>query len=143
APDISPITAAQETIRRGEQKVQESIRATGDANAAIAAHSDSIRSKVSASIDKFVADYEAKVQRQREAEQKAADEVVRALYRVEQANLKALQSYQQVATGAFELARGMAFLGASSEKDLRVMIQAIAKVQGAFDIFRGGTDVVI
>lgn len=56
--------------------------------------------------------------------------------------LKASEGFRTAGEGAFTLARGIAFVGIASEEDLQKVIQTVAKVQGAFDIFKGGIDVV-
>lgn len=44
--------------------------------------------------------------------------------------------------GAFVFARGVAFMASSSDEDFQRMVQNVAKVQGAFDLFKGATDVI-
>jgi hypothetical protein len=58
------------------------------------------------------------------------------------ANLKAGESLKAAGEGAFTLARGIAFIGASSEEDLQKAVQTIAAMQGAFDIFKGGLETI-
>lgn len=58
------------------------------------------------------------------------------------ANMKTLESFKAAGEGAFTLARGIAFLSASSEKDFQRTLQAIARVQGAFDAFKGGIETI-
>ncbi len=44
--------------------------------------------------------------------------------------------------GAFQLGRGLAFVGLASEKDLLKAVQTIAQIQGAFDILKGSIGVI-
>jgi len=57
-------------------------------------------------------------------------------------SLKMGEGFRTAGEGAFTLARGLAFVGVASEEDLAKVVQTIAQVQGAFDIFKGGIDVV-
>lgn len=44
--------------------------------------------------------------------------------------------------GAFTLARGVAFLSSESDEDFKEMLENVAKVQGAFDLFKGSIEVI-
>lgn len=57
-------------------------------------------------------------------------------------NMKLLDSLKAAGEGAFTLARGIAFLSASSDKDFQKTLQSIARVQGAFDAFKGGIETI-
>ncbi len=79
----------------------------------------------------------------------ATDTVVDTTPRIQEAssgivdaNMKTLDSFKQAGEGAFTLARGIAFLNSSSEKDFQQTLLVIAKFQGAFDLFKGGTDTI-
>ncbi len=56
--------------------------------------------------------------------------------------LKMGEGFRTAGEGAFTLARGIAFVGVSSEENLQKAFQTIAQIQGGFDILKGGIDVV-
>lgn len=56
-------------------------------------------------------------------------------------NIELLSSFRAAAGGAFALARGVAFMAASTNEDFQKGLRTIAKWQGAFDIFKGGIEV--
>lgn len=56
--------------------------------------------------------------------------------------LKVGESMSRAGQGAFTLARGIAFMGTSSDEDFQRMIQTVAKVQGGFDLFRGSIETI-
>ena len=58
------------------------------------------------------------------------------------AGMSAGEGFKAAGEGAFTLARGIAFMSTSSEEDLAKMVATIAKVQGGFDIFKGGIETV-
>lgn len=49
---------------------------------------------------------------------------------------------KQAGEGAFHFARGLAFMTAQSEDDLALAVRRIAYVQGMYDLFKGGFEVV-
>lgn len=55
---------------------------------------------------------------------------------------QAAQGLKQAGEGVFTLARGLALVTSDNEEDIAVLTRRIAKYQGMFDIFKGGTDVV-
>lgn len=57
--------------------------------------------------------------------------------------LRSAESLAKIGTGAFQTARGFAFLSASSEEDLQAMMESLAKAQAAFDMFVGAKDILI
>lgn len=57
-------------------------------------------------------------------------------------NLKLFEGLRTSGDGAFTLARGFALVGVSGEENLRKVVESIAAAQGAFDIYRGGVDVI-
>ncbi len=69
----------------------------------------------------------------------AVDDVSRKL---SSAGLSALRGFQQATTGAFQLARGIALLGVDGDKNLRKVLETIALIQGAFDVFRGTVNII-
>jgi hypothetical protein len=56
---------------------------------------------------------------------------------------EAAEGLKRAGEGVFTLARGVALLSASGDEELRVVLERIAMFQGAFDIFKGGTDVIV
>lgn len=62
--------------------------------------------------------------------------------KIQEAGLRTGEGLKQAGEGAFTLARGIAFLSSSSEEDFRKMVQNVAQVQGAFDVFKGGVDTI-
>lgn len=142
APDITPITAVQETIQQGEVKVQESVKETSAVMTAEESVRERIRSKISASIDKFVAEFQEGKRKEQEAQDKAAAEAERAAARIEAANVRAAKSLLQAGAAAFQFARGLAFVALSGSDDLQKVLATLALFQGGFDIIKGGVDVV-
>ncbi|MDB5340765.1 MAG: hypothetical protein JWN70_6384 [Planctomycetaceae bacterium] len=59
-----------------------------------------------------------------------------------QAMQSAADAFKKAGEGAFLMARGIAFMTATSEADLAVTVKRIAAVQGLFDIYRGGVDLI-
>lgn len=70
----------------------------------------------------------------------ASQQQVAAVGQVVEANLRVSESLKAAGEGAFTLARGIAFVAASSEQDLQKALQVVAAFQGAFDIFKGGVE---
>jgi len=56
--------------------------------------------------------------------------------------LKAGEGFKAAGEGAFTLARGIAFISASTEEDFQKSLQTIVRVQGAFDLFKGSIETV-
>ena len=56
-------------------------------------------------------------------------------------NIRVADSLKAAGEGAFTLARGLAFVSASTEEDFQQALKTIAKVQGAYDIFKGVVEV--
>lgn len=54
----------------------------------------------------------------------------------------AADAYKVAMEGALHLARGLAFLTATGEEELQVVLRRIAYYQGLTDIFRGGVDLI-
>ena len=54
----------------------------------------------------------------------------------------AADAFRTAGEGAFTLARGVAFLASDSDESFREMLQNVARVQGSFDLFKGGVDTV-
>jgi hypothetical protein len=63
---------------------------------------------------------------------------VRTEQAITRSNASIVRSLTQAGSGAFQFARGLAFLSASGEEDMRKLVQTISLAQGAFDVFRGG-----
>lgn len=72
-----------------------------------------------------------------DAAQKAAEAARTQATKVEEANQKQVDSFVKLGDSVFTAARGVAFLGASSDENFTKMLRTIAKVQGAFDLFKG------
>lgn len=51
------------------------------------------------------------------------------------------EGFRQAAEGMFTLVRGATLLGFSADSDLGKFLEKLAKIQGAFDVFRGSFDV--
>lgn len=56
--------------------------------------------------------------------------------------IRAAEGFRTMGEGAFTAARGVAFLVASNDDDFQKMLRTIAQFQGAFDVFKGGLDVI-
>ncbi|MEX2169512.1 MAG: hypothetical protein WD851_09375 [Pirellulales bacterium] len=117
APDITPITAAQDEIRKQVEGLT-------------AAHSELQQKQ------------QEQVKAAQQALQAQSAEQEKHTATVTEANLRAFESFKKVGEGAFTAARGIALLSSNSDEDLQKMIRSIAAVQGAFDVFKGTTDVV-
>lgn len=76
------------------------------------------------------------------AQEKARRDLEQFSQAAQTENLKVADSFKRAGEGAFILARGVAFLSSSSDDDLRKMLATVAKVQGAFDLFKGSVDTV-
>lgn len=48
-----------------------------------------------------------------------------------------LEAYSQIGEGALRAARGVAFMTAATEEDMKVALQYVAAAQGVFDVFAG------
>lgn len=57
-----------------------------------------------------------------------------------EAGIKAADSFRAAGEGAFVLARGIAFVSASSSESFTEVVKRIAMIQGAFDIMKGGIE---
>lgn len=142
APDISPITAAQAKIVEGEKQIQAEMKAGSVAHQAEADFRAELRAAATAAIEKHMAAFNAAREAETESQRVAAAEAEMAADKVFAANMKSFDSLKQLGEGAFTAARGIALLSASSEEDLAKMLKSLAKVQGAFDVFKGGTEVI-
>lgn len=91
----------------------------------------------------------AREKRRKEAEELA--ETKRTLAQAERLQAASMQKIEalgeklkgslgQGAEGFLKMARGAAILGVSGEKDLQKLLEALAKIQAAFDIARGAVD---
>lgn len=85
----------------------------------------------------------------RSAAEKAQKEMEAALKAVEEQGRKSTEqtiavgeNLKSAGDGAFTLARGVAFLATSTDEDFAKVIKNVAKVQGAFDLFKGGVEVI-
>ena len=63
-----------------------------------------------------------------------------SMQKIEALGEKLKGSLGQGAEGFLKMARGAAILGVSGEKDLQKLLEALAKIQAAFDIARGAVD---
>ena len=73
---------------------------------------------------------------------KEAAAVDRAMYKVNQRNRLAVQSFSAAATGVMTLVRGAALLGLSADDDLQKFLSAMAKIQGTMDLLQGSVRTV-
>ncbi|MEX0938538.1 MAG: hypothetical protein WDZ59_11820 [Pirellulales bacterium] len=138
-----PVTIRDVVLRLSIQQedVKLKVPDTKDAQRALQGYGGSIKD-MAQSATKHVDSATDTIKKQGDAVRKAAQEAQDASARVVEGNLRAADSFKQAGDGAFTLARGIAFVSASSEEDLQKAVQTIAAFQGAFDIFRGGTDAV-
>lgn len=88
-------------------------------------------------LENKVQESEKAVQDLAKAERKAAENA----RTVREETIKAGEALKTAGDGAFTLARGLAFVSASTEVDFQQALRTIAQVQGAFDIYRGLIDV--
>lgn len=72
----------------------------------------------------------------------ATRQAVIATNDLSQSSMRVAGSLKQAGEGAFIFARGLAFLTAGSDENLRSAIRNIAAVQGLFDLYRGGVQIV-
>ena len=109
--------------------------------------------KAIATVDKKIEEStKSKIQNEMKVEaqvEKTTKSVVRQAKSVKDFSLKAKsqmisagEGFRSAAEGAFTMARGIAFLTASSDEDLQKMIRTIVKIQGAFDLFKGASQVI-
>lgn len=75
-------------------------------------------------------------------EKEAQEEAAKMAQEIQDAGLKAADSFKMMGEGAFTFARGVAFAVASNEEEMEEMIRIVAKAQSAFDLFKGSTDVI-
>lgn len=59
------------------------------------------------------------------------------------ANTRMAASFREGGEGVLRMVRGLAFLSASGDNELRKLVQSVALAQGAFDIFAGSMKAVI
>lgn len=76
------------------------------------------------------------------ATERAAESISQASADIAEAQIRAAEGFKTAGMGAFTAARGIALFAASGEEDLREMLETLAKIQGAFDVFAGTVDVV-
>ena len=57
-------------------------------------------------------------------------------------SLRAGEGFKAAGEGAFTLARGVAFMSTGSGEEMDKIVKKIAKVQGAFDLFKGSTETI-
>jgi len=127
------------------ESVSESVKRAGDA-----------LDEAGASIKEVASDTE-ELQKSSEEAADSVEQLAKATAELEEAeidlndaktelidnNIKSAEAFKKVGDGAFTTARGMVLLFASSEESAQEMLQAVAAVQGAFDLFKGSTDVVV
>lgn len=146
APDVSPYTKSQEEISKSLKKVgADAVKTAGVTKQANEETADDMKKwikEVSTANDKAVkADIELK-KKQADEQKKLADQAAAAAEKQVSAQLRVLEATKQVGTGTFQLARGFAFLSASTDENFQKMLQTIAKFQGGFDIIAGGVDTI-
>jgi hypothetical protein len=131
APDITPITQFEKAATEGVDNVSDSFR--------------SFEKNATSSID-GVGDEIEQLDKQIQGVRPSLEDMAAASTQAQQEltdnSLKMSEGFRTAGEGAFTLARGIAFVGAASEEDLQKAVQTIAEIQGAFDIFKGGIDVV-
>ena len=74
----------------------------------------------------------------RQAERGASE----SMRRVSESSAKTGGSFKEAGAGAIQMARGIAFLTAANEDDLRVSMKRIAAMQGVYDVYRGGVAIL-
>ena len=87
-------------------------------------------------------DYQALLKQRSDAEKQVATLAEAAAAKQTQAQLKVLDVTKQLGEGTFQLARGIAFLTTSGDEDFREMLATIAKLQGGFDLIKGGATTI-
>lgn len=79
------------------------------------------------------------------AERKAVDEATRQAEIFQKKGAAAAKRFNsellKAGTSALQLARGLAFIGIASEKDLSKLVTALVRIQGTFDIIKGGVGI--
>ena len=66
-----------------------------------------------------------------------------AIKRISQSQAQAATKLREVGEGAFTLARGLALTFTSTDEGLQKMLRNVAQVQGFFDIYKGGSKLVL
>lgn len=107
----------------------------------IAAAVDPLNKKIG-ELEDEIGDLRSELDDLADSPRKVADEFEDTRKSITDNSLKAAEGFKMAGEGAFTLARGIAFVSTSGDEDLRKMIETIAKVQGAFDLFRGATDTI-
>lgn len=78
----------------------------------------------------------------RKEQEKSAQDASKFRDQATKSQIEVADKLKGSAEGVFVLARGIAFLSTNSEKDFEQVLRNVAKVQGAFDLFKGSVDAV-
>lgn len=130
-----------------EEKAQAKLAAASRAAAAEARKQQKEQERAAAAaakaVEKAAKDQEVAVAKATAEYNKQVEAIERNQKAATAANLAAAESFKTAAEGAFTLVRGVALLGVSNEKDLQKVFQTLAQIQGAMDIFRGGSQLFL
>lgn len=88
------------------------------------------------------ADFHKQVEENNESQRKMEEEREKAIKDIRKETDKAAGSLKDAGSGAFTLARGVAFLSASGSQPLEKMAKNIAAIQGTFDTLKGSVEVL-
>ena len=96
--------------------------------------------------EKAVSDSEKKLsdlrKREQETVKRQAHEQEQQVHRLAKSQIEAGDKLKAAGEGAFTLARGLALSFTSTDEGLQKMLKNVARVQGFFDIYKGGFEVV-
>jgi hypothetical protein len=146
APDITAAKSAGDAMEKIAQTIAdanvESAKISQDAILELKEEMKGYLKTVSEANEKTAkADIDLK-KKQAEEANKLSDAIEVSSAKQVSAQLKVLDTTKQVGAGAFQLARGFAFLATSTDENFQKMLQTIAKLQGGFDIISGGASVI-
>ncbi len=84
-------------------------------------------------------------ERDLKAEEKAIQQAARQAEALQEKGEKAAMRFRgalsSATAGALQLGRGLAFVGIAGEEDLQKVVGAVLRIQGAFDIVKGGVQI--
>ncbi|QDV79860.1 hypothetical protein [Botrimarina mediterranea] len=142
------VAAAKKAKEEERQRAKEAAEATRKAaeEAEKLAAAQRKRAEEEAKIWEEVAEANAKAEKEKQdainATNRARDEAIRREKSINDSLLKGGDSLKTMGDGAFTLARGLTLLGLEGSENLEAVARGVANVQGKFDLFRGGVDVI-
>lgn len=141
-PDIAPLKAVEADHAKSIDKVIKKYDEKEETAKLNSKREREYIKDISDAVKEGEKNYAAQLKQRADAEKQVAAAAEAAATKQQVAQLKVLETTKQLGEGVFQLARGIAFLTTSSDEDFREMLATIAKLQGGFDLIKGGATTI-